>query len=55
MVLLREGFAPNGKPTRQRMTFYNIARDQFDWDWETSDDAGVTWVSRWRIHYTRKG
>ena len=53
MVLNREGILGNGKPGRQRMTFYNIAKDQFDWDWDTSED-GKTWTTRWRIHYTRK-
>lgn len=54
MVLLREGQLAGGKMGRQRMTFYNIAKDDFDWDWETSEDAGMTWTLRWRIHYTRK-
>jgi len=54
MVLNREGILGNGKPGRQRMTFYNIAKDQFDWDWDTSEDGGKTWTTRWRIHYTRK-
>ncbi len=54
MVLTREGILGNGKPGRQRMVFYNIAKDQFDWDWETSEDGGATWVKRWQIHYTRK-
>ncbi|MEP7084584.1 MAG: hypothetical protein ABI854_07570 [Betaproteobacteria bacterium] len=54
MVLNREAILGNGKPGRQRMTYYNIARDQFDWDWETSEDAGATWTLRWRIHYARK-
>ena len=37
------------------MTFYNIAREKFDWDWETSEDGGATWTLRWRINYARKG
>ena len=54
LVLLRDGILGNGKPGRQRMTYYNIAKEQFDWDWETTEDAGQTWTLRWRIHYTRK-
>ena len=54
MVLMREGMLGNGKPGRQRMTFYNIEKDKFDWDWDTSEDGGVTWTLRWRINYTRK-
>ena len=54
MTLAREATLANGKPGRQRMTFYNIARDELDWDWETSEDQGKTWTLRWRIHYKRK-
>jgi len=54
MVLVRDGILGNGKPGKQRMVFYNITRDEFDWDWETSEDAGQSWVNRWRIHYKRK-
>ena len=54
MVLLREAILGNGKPGRQRMTYYNIEKDKFDWDWETSEDNGQTWTLRWRINYTRK-
>ena len=32
-----------GKPRRQRMTFYNITQDSLDWDWEGSGDGGATW------------
>jgi uncharacterized protein DUF1579 len=54
MVLLREGILGNGKPGLQRMTYRDIAKDQFDWDWDTSEDGGQTWTNRWHIHYTRK-
>ena len=54
MVLSRDAVLGNGKPGLQRMTFYNIAREQFDWDWQTSEDSGKTWTVRWRIHYQRK-
>ena len=49
-----EGILGNGKPGCQRMTFYNIAKDQFDWAWEASEDGGMNWTVRCQIHYTRK-
>ena len=54
MVLVRDGVLGNGKPGKQRMVFYNIRPDAFDWDWESSEDGGRSWTLRWRIHYTRK-
>jgi hypothetical protein len=54
MVLLRDGLLGNGKPGKQRMTFSNISKEKFDWDWDTSEDGGKTWTSRWHIVYTRK-
>jgi hypothetical protein len=53
MILEREALI-QGQTRRQRMTFYNIAADSFDWDWEISSDGGATWKLGWRIHYTRK-
>jgi len=54
MVLLRDGLLGNGKMGKQRMTFSNISKEKFDWDWDTSDDGGATWTNRWHIVYTRK-
>lgn len=42
-----------GKTITQRMVFYNIKTDSFDWDWESSLDGGKTWKLNWRIKYTR--
>ncbi|HAS45550.1 MAG TPA: hypothetical protein DCS93_34010 [Microscillaceae bacterium] len=42
-----------GKTVMQRMVFYNIKPDSFDWDWETSMDEGKTWKLNWRIKYTK--
>lgn len=53
MVLSREAVV-GGQRRLQRMTYYNIARDSFDWDWEVSTDGGQTWRLQWRIHYKRK-
>ncbi len=41
------------KRVEQRMTFYNIQENSLDWDWEISNDGGLTWKLKWRIHYTR--
>ena len=39
----------------QRMVFYNIQKDSFDWNWESSKDNGATWELKWKIIYTRSG
>lgn len=43
----------NGKEIRQRMVFYDIYKDRFTWDWESSADEGETWKLAWRINYKR--
>jgi hypothetical protein len=53
MVLQRKAML-NGKEIMQRMVFYNITKDQLDWNWERSQDEGKTWQPLWQIHYTRK-
>jgi hypothetical protein len=53
MELSREAQANGGK-VRQRMVFYNITKDRFDWNWEASRDEGKTWVLLWKITYARK-
>ena len=45
---------PNGKDQIYRMVYHNIAKDNFDWDWESTLDNGLTWVNSWHIHYKRK-
>ena len=37
-----------------RMVFFNIRTDSFDWSWEASTDGGTTWKPNWKIHYARK-
>ena len=44
----------DGKEFLQRMQWYNIASNSFDWNWERSDDNGTTWTVVWKIHYERK-
>jgi hypothetical protein len=53
MILLRDAIV-KGEACKQRMVWYNIEASQFDWNWERSDDGGVTWRVLWQIKYTRK-
>ena len=53
MVLSRKANV-QGKDIVQRMVWYNIAQDTFDWNWERSDDEGKTWTVVWKIHYARR-
>lgn len=53
MILKREFMNNEGKKISQRMVFYNIEKERFDWNWERSLDEGKTWDLRWKIHYTR--
>lgn len=52
-IFKREFKAADGKTIKQRMVFYNIKTDEFDWDWEMSTDNSKTWKKQWSIHYTR--
>jgi hypothetical protein len=53
MVLTRTAVEESSLPL-QRMVWYNIAADTFDWDWQRSEDGGETWQTQWAIHYRRK-
>ncbi|MBT3337988.1 MAG: DUF1579 family protein [Anaerolineae bacterium] len=53
MVLSRDAIV-QGKAITQRMVFYNIAKNELDWNWERSKDGGKTWQVVWHIHYQRK-
>jgi hypothetical protein len=44
---------PNGKQIN-RMVFYNIKPDSFNWIWEASTDGGTSWKPAWQITYVRK-
>ncbi|CAN5585914.1 hypothetical protein BH10BAC3_BH10BAC3_23000 [soil metagenome] len=37
-----------------RMVFYNIKPNSFDWTWDSSTDGGLIWKPDWQIHYERK-
>jgi hypothetical protein len=53
MVLARNGIV-EGKPVKQRMIWHKITKDAFLWNWERSDDDGVSWRALWKIEYKRK-
>jgi hypothetical protein len=52
MVLGRDTVI-DGKPVRQRMVWYDITDDAFEWHWDRSEDGGRTWKTLWHIHYRR--
>ena len=53
MILARDAIV-RGEACRQRMVWYDIQEQQFNWNWERSDDGVQTWRTLWQIHYTRK-
>lgn len=54
MTLERNFTTANGKKHFQRMIFYNISKNELDWNWEKSEDEGKTWTLAWKIQYKRK-
>lgn len=54
MILSRKAKDKDGNNIMQRMVFFNITKDSFDWSWESSKDDGVTWQLQWQIKYKRK-
>ena len=54
MILSRTVNKKDGTSFMQRMVWYNITKDKFDWNWERSDDGGKTWKVNWQILYERK-
>ena len=53
MVLSRDAIV-RGEACKQRMVWYNISEEEFDWNWERSNDDGETWDVKWQIKYKRK-
>ena len=53
MVLSRTAIEESTLPL-QRMVWYNIAADSLEWEWQRSEDGGVTWQTQWAIHYERR-
>ena len=54
MILSREAKRKTGEIIHTRMVYYNITKNEFDWNWEKSTDNGSTWSLMWQIHYKRK-
>lgn len=52
MILSRSIETPKGL-LLQRMVFYNIKKDSFEWNWESSMDNGENWNLKWKINYSR--
>ena len=52
MILVRDAIV-RGEKCKQRMVWFDIHEDQFQWNWERSDDNGQTWRTLWHIQYTR--
>jgi hypothetical protein len=52
MILSRTVETTKGRLS-QRMIFYNIQNDSFDWNWESSTDNGKNWKLNWKIKYSR--
>ena len=42
MILSRDAIV-RGQACKQRMVWFNIDSNQFDWNWERSDDGGQSW------------
>jgi hypothetical protein len=53
-MILSRSAEIKGVVTIQRMVWYNITDNKFDWNWEKSTDGGKTWTVSWKIQYTRK-
>lgn len=53
-MTLSRSFVKDGKTIQQRMVWYDITPDAFNWNWERSDDGGKTWTVNWNIRYTRQ-
>jgi hypothetical protein len=52
-MILSRIISKDEKELIQRMVFYNISKDEFYWNWESSEDNGKTWKLNWKLHYTK--
>ena len=52
VVMLTREKTPQGHD--QRITFFNMTGDTFDWEMERSEDDGETWTAVFRLHGTKK-
>lgn len=53
-IFITEATDQNGEPIIKRMVFYDISKNSFTWDWQSSSDKGETWETTWSIQYKRK-
>lgn len=53
-MILSRSFEKDGNTIMQRMVWYNISDNSFDWNWESSKDKGENWKVLWQIHYERR-
>ena len=53
MVLSRSFIKKDSTTVYQRMVWYNITDDSFDWNWQGSKD-GENWNTLWHIEYKRR-
>jgi hypothetical protein len=53
MILIRDGIVDD-RSVQQRMVWYDISKDTFQWNWERSEDQGISWKVIWKIQYQRK-
>lgn len=54
MILSRHFKTKKALMWYQRMVWYDISDDAFTWNWERSEDQGMTWRVLWKIRYTRR-
>lgn len=54
MILIRDYLNKKGEPRKQRTSFINITRNDFDWTFEISTNNGATWEVLYNVHYKRK-
>ena len=54
IMILSRNVVAEGKPVKQRMVWYDIKPNHFQWNWERSDDDGITWRVLWNIQYQRR-
>jgi len=54
MVYYADGVAPDGKPMKRRLTFFNLGPDQVRQFSQQSTDGGKTWSTEYDLTYVRK-
>lgn len=54
MELSTEQTSPKGEKVLFKMVYYNIKQNEFDWEWKSSKDNGLSFEVLWKIHYQRK-